>query len=404
MREKANPKSLPDDKLLRGLTESVRQSRRVEADIVAQIAEVDARRLYAREGTPSMFAYCTERLHLSEPETGLRLHVARACRRHPMLLEMLRDGRLHLSGIATLAPHLTPANRKAVLKRAVHRSKRRIEEIVAELSPRPQAPTLVRKVPVPRGGDGPLGLGPGDEGGRATGARSHEHRPDDVGHRSLAEGPGTVNALAPEHRPDDVPAGPMPTPASKIEPVAPACYRVHFNASAELCEKLERLRALKRSSVPDGDLGTIIDQAVTRELDRVEAKRFGKTKTPRKRLGQTDTRAKSRHIPAPVRRFVWKRDGGRCTYRDSRGRRCTKRDDLEFHHRKPFGRGGEHSPNNVVLACGAHNTLMAEQDYGEEKMARFRRAPDRVSELMAVYASSRPRTEARGPGPPASPR
>jgi hypothetical protein len=35
-----------------------------------------------------------------------------------MLLEMLRDGRLHLSGIGLLAPHLTEANRDEVLARA----------------------------------------------------------------------------------------------------------------------------------------------------------------------------------------------------------------------------------------------------------------------------------------------
>ena len=39
-----------------------------------------------------------------------------------------------------------------------------------------------------------------------------------------------------------------------------------------------------RSSVPDGDLATILDQAVTEKLEKLEAKRFGKTKTPRKTL------------------------------------------------------------------------------------------------------------------------
>ena len=54
-----------------------------------------------------MFAYCTGALHLSEGEAYLRIAVARASREHPMLLAMLGDGRLHLSGIALLAPHLT---------------------------------------------------------------------------------------------------------------------------------------------------------------------------------------------------------------------------------------------------------------------------------------------------------
>jgi len=61
-------KTIPDDELLRRLAELLRRSRRVEADLVAHIGEVDARRLYAREASPSMFAYCTEILHLSEAE------------------------------------------------------------------------------------------------------------------------------------------------------------------------------------------------------------------------------------------------------------------------------------------------------------------------------------------------
>jgi hypothetical protein len=133
----AGPGSLSDDQLLRRLGEITRDSRRVEAELVAHIAEVDARRLYAREGCSSMFAYCVEVLHLSEPETNLRLVVARATRRHPVLLDMLRDGRLHLSGIVLVAPHLTQANRDEVLARATHSSKRHIEELVACLAPRP---------------------------------------------------------------------------------------------------------------------------------------------------------------------------------------------------------------------------------------------------------------------------
>src|SRR5262249_35024693 len=105
--EHSTPTSLSDDALLRRLSELLRQSRRVEVEIVTHIGEVDARRLYAREAAPSMFAYCTEILHLSEAEAYLRITVARASRVHPVLLAMLAEGRLHLSAISKLAPHLT---------------------------------------------------------------------------------------------------------------------------------------------------------------------------------------------------------------------------------------------------------------------------------------------------------
>ena len=57
MQERDALQSLSDDKLLRRLSELLSRSRRVEADLVAHLAEVDARRLYARAATPSMFAY-----------------------------------------------------------------------------------------------------------------------------------------------------------------------------------------------------------------------------------------------------------------------------------------------------------------------------------------------------------
>ncbi len=63
---------------------------------------------------------------------------------------MLADGRLHLSAVALLASHLTVANRDTVLSRAVHRSKLQVQELVAELAPRPDVPSLIRKLPMPR--------------------------------------------------------------------------------------------------------------------------------------------------------------------------------------------------------------------------------------------------------------
>jgi hypothetical protein len=60
-------KPLSDADVLLRLAEVIRQSRRVEADLVFLIGEVDARRLYAREAAPSTFAYCTEILHSRSP-------------------------------------------------------------------------------------------------------------------------------------------------------------------------------------------------------------------------------------------------------------------------------------------------------------------------------------------------
>jgi hypothetical protein len=84
--------TLSDQDLLRRVAALFGGSRHTEADLVAHIGEVDARRLYLGEATPSMFAYCRERLHLSEGEACLRIAAARASREHPVLLGVLADG------------------------------------------------------------------------------------------------------------------------------------------------------------------------------------------------------------------------------------------------------------------------------------------------------------------------
>jgi 5-methylcytosine-specific restriction endonuclease McrA len=260
-----------------------------------------------------------------------------------MLLSMLADGRLHLSGIARLAPHLTRENRDAVLAQAAHKSKRQIEELVATLSPRPDAPAVIRKLPGRR---------------TATGTTAdHELVPDRV-------------------------ALPAPAPArpATVEPIAPSRYKVQFTASAGLRDKLARLQALMRSSVPDGDLAVLIEDAVTEKLQRLEARRFGRTEKPRHTVCErktasdaaSETAPSSRHIPAAVRRAVRERDGDRCRYVDAQGRRCTARDRLEFHHRHPFGHGGDHAVENLCLLCRAHNAYLAEADYSTHAVGHSR--------------------------------
>jgi hypothetical protein len=56
---------LTDSSLLRELESLVSQERSTTALLIAHLDEVDARRLYAPAGYPSMFEYCVEELHFS---------------------------------------------------------------------------------------------------------------------------------------------------------------------------------------------------------------------------------------------------------------------------------------------------------------------------------------------------
>ena len=271
---------------------------------------------------------------MSEAEAYLRIRVARASRRHPELLKMLEDGRIHLTGAAKLSPHLTEANRDTVLPRAAHKSKAKIEELVAEVAPKPDVAPKIRKLPAPA-----------------------QLSPDTV-------------------------VLPKVTPSKPVEPLAPARYKVQFTASADLKDKIERLRAL----MPDSDLAAIIDEAVTEKLQRLESRRYGRTRAPRRDLKDTDPSPSSRYIPAAVRRAVSERDGNQCTFVDAQDRRCKERQALQFHHHDPYARGGDHSPENIQLMCAPHNRYLAECEYGKDVMERYRRSSGLVREPDPVYS------------------
>lgn len=83
---------------------------------------------------------------------------------------------------------------------------------------------------------------------------------------------------------------------------------------------------------------------------------------------------RTRHIPAGVKRAVWRRDGARCAFVSKTGRRCDERAFVEFHHVDPEAVGGEPSVSNIELRCRAHNDYEAMLFYGRDVMRRATRS------------------------------
>src|SRR5690349_718378 len=92
-----------DRDLLLSLASTLAHDRAATATLLADLAEVDARRLYLPAGYPSMFAYCVHELHLSEDSAYKRITAARVARRFPAVFEALAEGRLHLAAVNLLS-------------------------------------------------------------------------------------------------------------------------------------------------------------------------------------------------------------------------------------------------------------------------------------------------------------
>ena len=238
---------LDDRALLDAAKRLATDERRATASLLRAIMEIDRRRLYLGEGCASMFAYCTQVLHLSEGGAYNRIEAARAAREYPVILELFEQSAVTLTAFRLLAPHLTPENHVAVLASARHQSKRHIEELVASLRPKPDAPVVVRRLPA----------------GRTATAVSGVSAPSDGRDDAAAALPS-----APESRRDV--ARQTPLSPARIAPLAPERYRIQLTVSRETHDKFRRAQALLRHAVPSGDAAEIFDRALRLLIESLE--------------------------------------------------------------------------------------------------------------------------------------
>ncbi len=410
---------LSDRSLLHDLATLLSRDREVTALLLAHLAEVDSRRLYLPAAYPSMFAYCVGELRLSEDAAAKRIQVARAARRFPAIFDAIADGRLHLSGAAMLVPHLTEETAAGLLAAAAHRRRSEIERLIAERFPRPDLPTLVRAIspagPAPGAAEHAPGhvdhaqvvankelvggasagsgassdLAPGASGAGdasshgdsaplfASGAASSPGTPthDDRAPllaTNVASAPVTPASGSPtmpftsQHTPAHI----SPPPRARLAPVAPGRFALQVTIGAHTHERLVRARALLAHQVPSGDLAEILDRALESLVAGLEKRKLAAVSKPR--VARANPSPGSRHVPAHVRRAVWERDGGRCTFVSAAGKRCEARSFLEFDHVLEVARGGTATVSGIRLRCRAHNQHAAEGTFGAGFMRRRR--------------------------------
>jgi hypothetical protein len=325
---------LTDEELLDRLAAAAALERQATANLIALLAEMDTRGLYLARGYSSLFAYCTRSLHLSEHAAYGRIEAARAARRYPDVLDLLTDGSITATTVCLLASHLTPDNHRALLESARHKSKREVEHLIAAHRPLPPVRSVIRKLPK-----------------QAEAAEQVVAIAASVSH--------TPSLSVSQGLPAECASLPKPAPPV-IRPLAPERYKVQLTIDRVTHDKLRTLQDLLRHVVPNGDPAIIFDRALTALLANLERTKIARVDRPRE---AASSGTHTRHVPAAVRREVWKRDKGQCAFEGADGR-CGERGFLEFHPVVPFADGGETSVANLQLRCRAHNAYEASQHFG----------------------------------------
>jgi 5-methylcytosine-specific restriction endonuclease McrA len=346
---------LSHDALTRELDEFLSRERSAGAEALARIAEFDARELYLPAGYPSMCEYCVACLRLTRQAALKRIRAGRTARRYPAIFPALAEGRLSLSAVILLTPHLTEENVDELLAAAADRSKSEIEQLLARRLSEPELPGLGSSTSNPSAepevSPGTLGRAPGGESG--------------VSDALVASDAGI-------------------TPALERFPLPRISKPTH--------DKLQYARELLSHAVPSGDFEQVLDRALDALIRQLEKRKFGSGTKSRPRAPRASNNP--RHIPAEVREAVWKRDQGRCTFVGENGHRCGSRRLLQFDHAVPVARGGAATVENLRLRCAGHNALEANRSFGAKFMKEKRDAKKRAKEEQEATAEARANSSA----------
>ncbi|MFL5412054.1 MAG: HNH endonuclease [Myxococcales bacterium] len=351
-----------DDDLLACTRELVRNSCEMEAELLLHLAEIDERKLYAQRAYPSMHVFCVKELGFSDGAAYNRLGVAKAGRRWPAVLDALRSGAVHLSGLRVLVPHFTDENLQRLLAEAAGKSKREIEEMAARLSPKAPVPDRVWRLPQ-----------------RSTQSLFEPvARTQSSADPTASPGPAVPVSRQQEHR-------------SIVAPLAEDIFEVRFTAPRELRDKLRQAQDLLRHRTPSGALAVVFDKALDALIVNLKKERFAVGRKPRNPAAPTESTSWSRDVPDAIKRAVYERAQGCCEFVGDEGRRCSETGGLELDHIDGFARTHVHSVEGIRLLCHVHNLLAAEQMYGRAFLDRVRR------ELAEARASAARKTPLSSP-------
>ncbi len=422
---------LTTETLARRLGELALAERRIQVEFLLHLDEFDRRRAYLEAGYGSMWEHCLRALHLREGAAGRRIGAMRVLRRFPTLTEPLRDGRLCLSTISLLGQVLTDQNLEEFVTRAAHKTKEEVDHLVATLRPRPAPREGIRQLPSPSritpaaSVATALPLGPTSPG---TLARALPGA--DASQGFAAPHVGTMlTAIVDEQRktdpdPDREPSTERTPPVTQVRALSETQWSLTVTLDVDAKKDLELLGALL-SHKCGRNISAVLREAIRCGIEK-HGKRRGAVPPQRKhrkrkalsrsvcapaetepgrldplhRLPPLDDgaatpsarkqrQARTRSIPAEVRRQVVQRDGGSCTWIGDGGRRCGSRYQVEVDHVHPFELGGASTLSNLRLLCKAHNLLHAEHAFGREYVAQFRNREPESRSLARVTRETR---------------
>ncbi|MEK7790318.1 MAG: HNH endonuclease [Deltaproteobacteria bacterium] len=321
-------KKIKDSELLTRFSQIVQKEREATATVVFYLSEIARRKLYLEEAYSSLFSYVTQKFHYSEGAAYRRIQAAKVSQIYPEILGLLSNGKVSLITLSLIEPHLTKENAQGWVQKIIGKSKREVEFMLSELSLRKENHRdVIRRLPIFRA--------------------------------EIKEQMGLEK----------------PTPEMSVERQEPAPLKApgSFSCLSEMASESKTAQKYTATGGNGGETRKIKIEFVAKEemAKKIERARYQPDKSqpdksqPDKSQIEEQRKPMTRYIPQKVRRIVFKRDQGECSYESANGKRCGERNFIQMDHLRPFALGGESTEENLRILCAKHNQWRAERTFGK---------------------------------------
>jgi hypothetical protein len=303
---------LTNDQLIESTRKAIEQERRSTLSVLSHLLEMEDRRLYLDLGFNSLFEFAVQ--YLGYPEDGAyrRIQAMRLLRQFPDTAEKIETGRLSLTNAAQLQRYFSeqPTHKNLLLEEKIH-----LLQLAENKSTRELKKELVSR------------------------------DPDFISRETLR----SINDLE---------------------------FELKVVIGQDLKEKLERLRFLLSHKYPEmlyKDLLGELSHLGEEKWDPLvkQAKKTKQESPAQLDFAKESLQPKVKTVTKGLRRAVWLRDQGCCSYVDPlTQKRCGSRYLLQIDHIQPQALGGGHQLSNLRLLCAAHNQHRALKTFGWKPSAR----------------------------------
>lgn len=340
---------IKNKELLEHFSVIVSKEKMAIADVVAYVAELYQRRLYLEEGYSSLFSFLTEKYGYSGSAAYRRIQSAKISLLFPTVVELLRSGKINLMTLSLVEPHVTKENGENILQEVIGKNKEDVEYYLSNhFFIKERVQDKIRRLPVIKKEFNPCHSGSAEEG---EGTEAICTSPKESSNQDLG----------------------LRLDLCEKDDLERRRVKIEFVADEGVATKIERSKELLRRKYPQGKLEDIVNEALDALLEKKDPERkilrIGlkerKASTPMKEgKHEQKSQVSSRYISQGLRRAIWRRDKGQCTFQSKDGKYCHETRMLEIDHIEPYSLGGKTEAQNLRLLCAAHNQVRSHKTFG----------------------------------------